>query len=205
MERVIIPISSSMPASSQPEEQPSTRSQRKLALFQRPKVEEPTDLKWTILELPQISKLLDELRCNACPSDEGLVLEMPSWYELAVQMNVVCRACNTILSSHFISSQNPRAQHRPRPFVTHEAVVMAISNVSNGTIFIQQFLQVFRNARTVPKDIQQVCQKIYSQNEQLRDWIFREAAALIRQEHMRQFYLNLYDDMCHSRVDWPHY
>ncbi|GFO12968.1 hypothetical protein PoB_003947300 [Plakobranchus ocellatus] len=74
MERLIIPISSPMPASPQPEEQPSTRSQRKIALFQRPEVEEPTDLKRTILELPQLSKLLQELRCQTCPSNEGLVL-----------------------------------------------------------------------------------------------------------------------------------
>ncbi|GFO44538.1 protein dennd6a-like isoform x1 [Plakobranchus ocellatus] len=58
IEWLIIPISSPMPASSKPERQPPTRSQRKLAFFQNPEVEEPTELKQPILDLPKAAVVL---------------------------------------------------------------------------------------------------------------------------------------------------
>ncbi|GFO12967.1 hypothetical protein PoB_003947200 [Plakobranchus ocellatus] len=109
-------------------------------------------------------------------------------------MNVVCRACNTILSSHFTSSRNPKAQHRPRPFVVHEAVVMASLMSGMGPYSFNSFCEYMEMPGLHQKTFNKFAKRIYSQNERLGDRIFREAAALVRQEHMRQFHLNLDDD-----------
>ncbi|GFR85502.1 hypothetical protein ElyMa_002443000 [Elysia marginata] len=54
-------------------------------------VEEESDIKRTILELPHLGNLLNELRCHECHSDERLQLATPSRYGMAVKIEAVCR------------------------------------------------------------------------------------------------------------------
>ncbi|KAK3742327.1 hypothetical protein RRG08_028239 [Elysia crispata] len=103
-DRLIIPLSSPLPASPE-EETPLTRSQKKLTFFQGQNVEEPSDVKRAIVELPQINKLLQDLRCHECLSDEGLKPQTPTRYGLAVKIEAICNACGSLLSSKFTSAR----------------------------------------------------------------------------------------------------
>ncbi|GFN94322.1 hypothetical protein PoB_002082800 [Plakobranchus ocellatus] len=75
--RIYIPLSTPPPASPIAEKPILTRSEQKLALSQWQQVQ-PTDVKRTIVELPQLAKLLGDLRCHACLSEQGLSLRSQS-------------------------------------------------------------------------------------------------------------------------------
>ena len=192
-DRLIIPLSSPLPASPE-EEIPLTRSQKKLAFFQGQNVEELSDVKRTIVELPQINKLLQDLRCHECLSDEGLKLQTPTRYGLAVKIEAVCNGCGMLLSNQFTSARNATSPSHTKPFVTNKATVTASLLSGMGRYSFNNFYESLEMPGLHQKTFNNIAKRLYSQNERLADQVFSKAATFVRREHIRQYALDVGDE-----------
>ncbi|KAK3732128.1 hypothetical protein RRG08_026510 [Elysia crispata] len=150
---------------------------------------EPSDVKRTIVELSQINKL-----CHECLSDEGLKLQTPTRYGLAVKIEAACNACGTLLSSQFTSARNATSSSHPKPFVTNEATVMASLSSGRGPYSFNNFCEFLEMPGLHQKTFSNIAKRLYSQNERPADQVFSKAATLVRREHIRQFALDVSDE-----------
>ncbi|GFO03820.1 hypothetical protein PoB_003032500 [Plakobranchus ocellatus] len=191
--RMYIPLSTPPPASPIAEEPILTRSEQKLALSQRQQVQS-TDVKRTIVELPQLAKLLGDLRCHACLSEQGLTLEVPKWYGLAVQTKAVCTACNTTLSSQFTPARNLASTSCPKPFATNEAVVMASLMSGMGPYLLSNLCEFLEMPDLHQKTFNTIAKRVYSQNERLAEEVFGQAASFLCQKHIHYHHLQDEED-----------
>ena len=151
-------------------------------------------MKRTIVELPQINKLLQDLRCHECLSGEGLKLQTPTRYGLAVTIEAVCNACGSLLSSQFTSARNATSPSRPKPFVTNEATVMASLLPGMGPHSFNNFCESLEMPGLHQKTFNNIAKRLYSQNDRLADQVFSTAATFVRREHIRQYALDIGKD-----------
>ena len=171
-----------------------TRSQKKLSFFQGQNVDEISDLKRTIVELPQLRKFVQELKCSECLSEEGLELQTPARYGLAVKIEAVCTTCNTTLSSQFTSARNASSPSNPKPFVTNEAIVMASLLSGMGPYTLNNFCESLEMPGLHQKTFNTIAKRHYGKNERLAGAIFSKAASIVRKEHIRQYHLDVSDN-----------
>ncbi|GFS27737.1 hypothetical protein ElyMa_005299200 [Elysia marginata] len=192
-DRVVIPLSSPLPASPEPE-LPRTRSQQKLSFYQKQAVEEESDIKQTILELPQLDNLLNELGCHECHRDQGLQLVTPSRHGKAVKIEAVCRTCHKILASQYTSARNSTPPSQPMPFVTNGATLMALLLAGMGQYSFNNFCEYLDMPGLHKKTFNAMAKRFHGRNRMLADKIFTHAAAFMPREHIHQYHLDVYDD-----------
>ncbi|GFR62329.1 hypothetical protein ElyMa_001869100 [Elysia marginata] len=173
------------------EEVKQSTSERKLSLFPNPVAGNVGRLKRTVIDLTQIEKLIRDLRCHHCLSDNGLVMETPVRYGLSVKLLVTCGDCWQILSTQYTSARNERSTSTPKPFAINEDITMSSLLAGMGPYSLRNFCEYLELPGIHPKTFNTIAKRIYRQGAELEENIFSKAAALVRQEHSRQYHLQL--------------
>ena len=111
-----------------------------------------------------------------------------------MKIEAVCRTCHRTLASQFTSAWNATSTSRPKPFVTNEATVMASLLAGMGPYCFNNFCRYLEMLGLHQKTFNLIAKRFYSHNEMLSDKIFRQAAAIVRNEHIKHYHLDVNDD-----------